>query len=177
LFFEVCLKKVGSRAHFFLLRGREILKFDQLLKEVRQVAEPILQSQGLELVDLEYRREAQGWVLRFYIDREGGVTVEDCAEVSGELGAVLEVRDLIVNPYVLEVSSPGLTRPLKKPEDFNKYRNRLVKVKTSEPIEGRRNFKGVLLGLEDDKVRLEMEGQSYEIPFRGIAKANLEFEF
>jgi len=153
------------------------LKFDQLLKEVRQVAEPILQSQGLDLVDLEYQRETQGWVLRFYIDREGGVTVEDCAKVSGELGAVLEVRDLIANPYVLEVSSPGITRPLKKPEDFNKYRNRLVKVKTFEPIEGRRNFKGVLLGLEDDKVRLEMEGQSYEIPFRGIAKANLEFEF
>jgi len=153
------------------------LKFDELLKKVRQVAEPILQSQGLELVDLEYQREAQGWVLRFYIDREGGVTVGDCAEVSGELGAVLEVRDLMANPYVLEVSSPGLTRPLKKPEDFNKYRHRLVRVKTFEPIEGRRNFKGVLLGLEHDKVRLEMEGQSYEIPFQGIAKANLEFEF
>jgi ribosome maturation factor RimP len=171
------LKKVGSRAHFFFLWRREILKFDQLLREVRQVAEPILQSQGLELVDLQYQRETQGWVLRFYIDREGGVTVEDCAEVSGELGAVLEVRDLIANPYVLEVSSPGLTRPLKKPEDFNKYRNRLVKVKTFEPIEGRRNFRGVLLGLEDDKVRLEMGGQSYEIPLQGIAKANLEFEF
>jgi ribosome maturation factor RimP len=153
------------------------LKFDQLLGEVRQIVEPILQSQGLELVDLEYQREAQGWVLRFYIDRQGGVTVEDCAEVSRELGAVLEVHDLIANPYLLEVSSPGLTRPLKKREDFNKYRNHLIKVKTFEPIEGRRNFKGILLGLEDEKVRLEMEGQSYEIPFRGIAKANLEFEF
>ena len=128
----------------------------------------------MELVDLEYQREAQGWVLRFYIDREGGVTVEDCAEVSGELGAILDVRDLIANAYVLEVSSPGLTRPLKKPEDFNKYRNRLVKVKTFEPIEGRRNFKGVLLGLENERVRLEMEGRPYEIPFRSIAKASLE---
>ena len=128
----------------------------------------------MELVDLEYQREAQGWVLRFYIDREGGVTVEDCAEVSGELGAILDVRDLIANAYVLEVSSPGLTRPLKKLEDFNKYRNRLVKVKTFEPIEGRRNFKGVLLGLENERVRLEMEGRPYEIPFRSIAKASLE---
>lgn len=153
------------------------MKFNQLLEEVRQVAEPILQSEGLELVDLEYQREAQGWVLRFYIDREGGVTVEDCAEVSGELGAVLEVRDLIANPYVLEVSSPGLTRPLKKPEDFNKFRNHLVKMKTFEPIEGRRNFKGILLGLEGEKVRLKMEGQLYEIPLEGIAKANLEIEF
>jgi ribosome maturation factor RimP len=153
------------------------VKLDPLLEEVRQVVQPILQSEGLELVDLEYRREAQGWVLRFYIDREGGVTVEDCAEVSGELGALLEVRDLIANPYILEVSSPGLTRPLKKPEDFNKFRNRLVKMKTFEPIEGRRNFKGILLGLEDEKVRLKIEGQLYEIPLEGIAKANLEIEF
>ena len=168
---------MGSWAHFFFLREIGNLKFDPLFNEVRQITEPILQSQGLELVDLEYQREAQGWVLRFTIDREGGVTVEDCAEVSRELSAVLEVRDPIGNPYVLEVSSPGLTRPLKRPEDFNKYRNHLVKVKTFEPVEGRRNFKGILLGLEDDKVRLEMEGQAYEIPFRGIAKANLEFEF
>ena len=152
------------------------MKCSQLLEEIRQVAEPILQSEGLELVDLEYQREAQGWVLRFYIDRDGGVTVEDCAEVSGELGAVLEVRDLIANPYVLEVSSPGLTRPLKKPEDFKKFQNRPVKIKTFEPIDGRRNFKGMLLGLEGEKVRLEMEGQLYEIPLEGIAKANLEIE-
>jgi ribosome maturation factor RimP len=153
------------------------VKFDQLLQEVRQAAEPVLQSQGLELVDLEFRREAIGWVLRFYIDRQGGITVGDCAEVSGELGAVLEVRDLIPNPYVLEVSSPGLTRSLKKPEDFKKFRNHLVKMKTFEPIEGRRNFKGILLGLEGEKVRLEMDGQFYEIPLQGIAKANLEIEF
>ena len=152
------------------------MKFGQLLEEIRQVTEPVLQSEGLELVDLEYQREAQGWVLRFYIDREGGVTVEDCAEVSGELGAVLEVRDLIANPYVLEVSSPGLTRPLKKPEDFKKFQNRLVKIKTFEPIDGRRNFKGILLGLEGEKVRLEMEGQLYEIRLEGITKANLEIE-
>jgi ribosome maturation factor RimP len=152
------------------------VKFTQLLQEVRQAALPILQSQGLELVDLEYQREAQGWVLRFYIDREGGITVEDCAEVSGELGAVLEVRDLIVNPYVLEVSSPGLTRPLKKPEDFDKYRNRLVKMKTFKPVEGRRNFRGILLGLEGEKVHLEVDGRYYEIPLQAIAKANLEIE-
>jgi ribosome maturation factor RimP len=152
------------------------VKFGQLLEEIRQVTEPVLQSEGLELVDLEYQREAQGWVLRFYIDRDGGVTVEDCAGVSGELGAVLEVRDLIANPYVLEVSSPGLTRPLKKPEDFKKFQNRLVKIKTFEPIDGRRNFKGILLGLEGEKVRLEMEGQLYEIRLEGITKANLEIE-
>jgi ribosome maturation factor RimP len=97
--------------------------------------------------------------------------------VSREVGAVLEVKDLIPNPYVLEVSSPGLTRPLRKPEDFNKYRNRLVKIKLYEPLEGRKNFKGTLLGLEDERVLMNIEGRTYELPLQGIAKANLEIEF
>jgi ribosome maturation factor RimP len=153
------------------------VKFDKLLEEVREVVEPILESEGYELVDLEYRLETHGWVLRFYLDREGGVTVEECAAVSGEVGAVLEVKDIIPNPYVLEISSPGLTRPLKNLKDFDKYRNRLVKIKLYEPLEGRKNFKGTLLGLEGEKVRLEIEGRVYDLPFQGIAKANLEIEF
>ncbi len=152
------------------------MKFDRLLDEIRELTEPMLQAEGLELVDLEYQREARGWVLRFYIDRQGGVTIDDCAAMSSELGTVLEVRDVIPNPYVLEVSSPGLTRPLKKPEHFNQFRNKVIKVKTFRPLEGRRNFKGVLLGLEDETVRLEADGRIYEIPFQDIAKANLELE-
>ncbi|MFH1756638.1 MAG: ribosome maturation factor RimP, partial [Pseudomonadota bacterium] len=112
-----------------------------------------------------------------YIDREGGITVQDCAELSGELGAILEVRDLIDNPYTLEVSSPGLTRLLKKPEDYKKYRNHLARIKTFEPIEGQKNFKGILQGLEGETVYVQVEGRILEIPFRGIAKANLEIEF
>ncbi|RPJ40902.1 MAG: ribosome maturation factor, partial [Deltaproteobacteria bacterium] len=88
----------------------------------------------MELVDVEYQRESPGWVLRLYLGREGGVTIDDCAEVSREVGTILEVRDLIPNPYILEVSSPGLTRPLKKLEDFQKYRNALVKIKTFAPV-------------------------------------------
>ena len=153
------------------------MRVEPLLQEIYQTIEPILQSQGLQLVDVEYKREAQGWVLRIYLDREGGITVEDCAEVSRELGAILEVRDLIPNRYVLEVSSPGLTRPLKKPEDFNKYQNRPVKIKLFTPVQGRRNFKGKLLGLREDKVCLESERQIYEIPIQNIAKANLELDF
>jgi ribosome maturation factor RimP len=143
---------------------------------VREVVEPILESQGFELVDLEYQRESQGWVLRIYLDREGGVSLDDCAGVSHEVGAVLEVKDLIPSAYILEVSSPGLTRPLKKPEDFNKFRNQMVKIKLYEPLEGRRNFKGTLLGLEGDRVRVEVEQRVYEIPLQRIAKANLEID-
>jgi ribosome maturation factor RimP len=153
------------------------LKFEPLIQEVSKTIEPILRSQGLELIDVEYNREAQGWVLRIYLDREGGITVEDCAEASRELGAILEVRDLIPNRYVLEVSSPGVTRPLKRPEDFNKYQNRSVKIKLFMPLEGRRNFKGKLLGLKEDKVSVESERRIYEIPIQNIAKANLEVDF
>ena len=112
-----------------------------------------------------------------YLDREGGVTLEDCAEVSGEVGAVLEAQDVIPQAYVLEVSSPGLTRPLKKPEDFQKFRNHLVKIKMYQPLDGRKNFKGTLLGLEGENVRLEIEDRVYELPLQKIAKANLEIEF
>jgi ribosome maturation factor RimP len=97
--------------------------------------------------------------------------------VSHEVGALLEVKDLIPNAYILEVSSPGLTRPLKKPEDFNKFRNQLVKIKLFEPLDGRKNFKGTLLGLEEDKVRVEVDQQVFELPLTRIAKANLEIDF
>ena len=153
------------------------MKSEKLLQEVREVVEPILQSQGYELVDLEYQRESRGWVLRIYLDREGGITLDDCTGVSHEVGAVLEVKDVIPNAYVLEVSSPGLTRPLKKPEDYNRFRNQLVKIKLFQPLNGRRNFKGSLLGLEGETVRVEADGQVFEIPLRSIAKANLEIDF
>jgi ribosome maturation factor RimP len=153
------------------------LKSEKLLQEVREVVEPILQSQGYELVDLEYQRESRGWVLRIYLDREGGITLDDCSGVSHEVGAVLEVKDVIPNAYVLEVSSPGLTRPLKKPEDYNRFRNQLVKIKLFQPLDGRRNFKGILLGLEVETVRVEADGQVFEIPLQSIAKANLEIDF
>jgi ribosome maturation factor RimP len=153
------------------------LKSERLLQEVREVVEPILQSQGYELVDLEYQRESRGWVLRIYLDREGGITLDDCAGVSHEVGAVLEVKDVIPNAYVLEVSSPGLTRPLKKPEDFNRFQNRLVKIKLYKPLDGRRNFKGMLLGLEGETIRVEVDQQLFEIPLQSIAKANLEIDF
>jgi len=153
------------------------LKSETLLQEVREVVEPILQSQGYELVDLEYQRESRGWVLRIYLDREGGITLDDCTGVSHEVGAVLEVKDVIPNAYVLEVSSPGLTRPLKKPEDYNRFRNQLVKIKLFQPLDGRRNFKGILLGLEGETVRVEVDQQLFEIPLQSIAKANLEIDF
>jgi ribosome maturation factor RimP len=148
----------------------------EILDRVRVIADPILSNQGMELVELEYRREGKGWVLRLYIDKEGGVTVEDCSRASQEVGRSLDVEDFISTPYTLEVSSPGLTRPLKSERDFIKYRNRLIKLKTIEPIENRRQFKGKLLGVSENRIEIEVDGGIFQIPLSNVAKANLEID-
>src|SRR4030043_1474870 len=102
----------------------------EIINRVMKIIDPILLDEGMECVDVDYRREARGWVLRLYIDKEGGVTLDDCTRVSHEVGRSLDVEDVILNPYTLEVSSPGLNRPLKDEKDFIKYCNRLIKVKT-----------------------------------------------
>jgi ribosome maturation factor RimP len=153
-------------------------QLEKIIEEVRQLAEPMLQAQGFELVDVEYQRERQGWVLRIYIDRPGGVNIENCADVNRELGTILDVHDIIPNAYTLEVSSPGLTRPLKKLEDFSRYQGRLVKIKTWQIISGRgKVLKGRLRGTEGEKIILEVGSEVIEIPFPNIAKANLEIDF
>jgi ribosome maturation factor RimP len=144
---------------------------------VSDLVSPILADQGMELVDLEYRREGRGWVLRLYIDKEGGVTLEDCVRVSQEIGTTLDIEEVIETSYSLEVSSPGLNRPLKTEKDFNKYRNRLIKVKTFNPIDSRRNFKGRLRAISEGWIEMEIDGGIVTIPLANVAKANLEFEF
>ncbi|MGQ9694295.1 MAG: ribosome maturation factor RimP [Thermodesulfobacteriota bacterium] len=153
-------------------------QLEKIIEEVRQLAEPMLRAQGFELVDVEYQRERQGWVLRIYIDRQGGVNIENCAEVNRELGTILDVHDIIPNPYTLEVSSPGLTRPLKKLDDFSRYQGRLIKVKTWQPIGKRgRIFKGRLMGIDGEKIIVKVDNEVIEIHFPSIAKANLEIDF
>jgi len=130
----------------------------------------------MEVVDVEYRREARGWVLRLILDKEGGVTLDDCTRVSQEMGRSLDVEDVIQTPYTLEVSSPGLTRPLKTEKDFMKYRNRLIKVKTVDPIQNRRQFRGKLLGGSENGIEIEVDGGILQIPLSNVAKATLEID-
>jgi ribosome maturation factor RimP len=150
--------------------------------QVTMVAEQMLSSLGMELVDLEYTRQGRAMVLRLFIDKEGGITLDDCAVVSRELSEVLDVEDIIPDHYTLEVSSPGLDRPLKKVEDYEKYKGRLVKIRTFEPLPDdagnkRKTFLGELKGLENGIVLLKLkEGQGAAIPFNKVAKANLDFE-
>lgn len=147
------------------------------MDRVRGIVDSILLNEGMELVEIEYRRESKGWVLRLYIDKAGGVRLDDCTHISQEVGRSLDVEDFIAIPYTLEVSSPGLTRPLKKEKDFMKYRNQIIKVKTIHPIENRRKFKGRLLGISENRIEIEMDGGVFQIPLSNVAKANLEIDW
>jgi ribosome maturation factor RimP len=151
--------------------------------KIRDIAERILVSFSMELVDIEYKREGRQMVLRLFIDKAGGVTLDDCADVSRELSAVLDVEDIVQGNYNLEVSSPGLNRPLKKESDYKRYIGRLIKIKTFEPLADdagnrRKTFLGELTGISEGVISVSLrEGQNAEIPLEKVAKANLEFEF
>ena len=146
-----------------------------------ELLEPIVAGEGLELLELEYLREREGWVLRLFIDKPGGrVGLEECSQVSRAVDTVLDVEDFIPNEYSLEVSSPGVNRPLKKPAHFERVKGERVKVKTFGPIgePPRKNFTGKLVEITADDVAVDVEGGGvFRIPFKDIAKANLEFEF
>ncbi len=119
--------------------------------------EPIVAEHHLELVDLEFVKEGANWYLRVYIDKEGGVTIDDCEAVSRALEAKLDAADPIEQAYILEVSSPGLDRPLKKPEDFEKYKGEIIDVKLYKPQDGSKQHQGRLLGLTDGVLSIEKE--------------------
>ena len=150
---------------------------------VTELALPILASLGLEFVDLEFRAAGRTHVLCLYIDKPGGVNLDDCSEVSRELSLVLDVEDCIQDRYTLEVSSPGLERPLKRLEDFVRFEGRLAQIKTAELFQDeqgnrRKTFLGTIDGVEGELVVLHLkEGQVARIPFDKIAKAHLAFEF
>ncbi len=156
---------------------------NDVAKQVENIAKPLVSSLGLDLVEIEYKREGRTMVLRLYIDREGGVSLDDCAAVSRELSAVLDVEETIPGKYTLEVSSPGLNRPLKNREDYKRYTGRLIKIKTKEPLPDeqgnlRKTFLGKLEEVDRDFVCVHLrEGQKARIPLDSISKANLEFEF
>ena len=157
-----------------------------LVDELLDLTEPILEDFGCELVDLEFKQEGSEWFLRVFIDKEGGVVLDDCASVSREVSAVLEVENIIDRAYRLEVSSPGMDRPLKKPEDFERFSGQRVKIKTLDLIDPddrgntRKTFIGILLGLHDGRIRLQQvdkKGGEIEIALTEVGHANLDPEF
>ncbi len=164
-----------------------------------RLIEPPIQGAGLELVELQWNREPEGWVLRVFIDRPEGpkvpaqgngagaggidsdasvfepmyVSHEDCERVSRDLSATLDVADAIHHAYRLEVSSPGIDRPLRRERDFVRFAGGQTKIRTADPVEGRRNFSGVLRGAKDGQVQIDCEGKLYQLPIAVIVRANL----
>jgi ribosome maturation factor RimP len=152
-------------------------KIQHTAREVAALVEPVLRDLGFELVDVEFLHTQGRWVLRLTIDREGGVTVDDCARVSRELGDLIDVKDLIRRKYFFEVSSPGLDRPLKKERDVLRAVGKKIKVKMTAPIQGRRNFSGYLSDFVDGTLVVKGEQGEVSLPWTQVQKANLIYEF
>ena len=146
-------------------------------RKVEGLIKPILDEMDYELVDIEYLTERGRWVLRVYVDKEGGVTLDDCARVSREIDDLIEVKDIVRHEYVLEVSSPGLNRPLKRERDFLWARGKKVKIKMANPVKGQRNFIGYLRELREGMLHLEVDGTFIFLSRKDVRKANLVFEF
>lgn len=146
-------------------------------EKVRDIAKPIVDSLGYELIDVEYLAGGNRAKLRLFIDKEGGVTLDDCEKASRYVGYALDVEDPMPTPYVLEVSSPGLDRPLKKPSDYERYKGRLVKIKTKVPVNDQMLFIGRLSGIINEKVEIKLDGEKdLSISLDDIRLARLEVE-
>lgn len=175
---RICLGSGGElRAYepFFYSHIREDKEkaVERKTSKAWQVVEPVVEAMGYEFVGAEYVQQDRRNTLRIFIDRPEGITLDDCSAVSHQLSGVLDVENPIEGTYDLEVSSPGLDRPLFKAEDFGRFAGQTVKIRLTVPQAGRRNFTGILLGLEDDKVRVEVDKQVFELPFGHIERAKV----
>ena len=149
-------------------------------EKIRELAEPVVEAEGMELILTECLKMKSRWMVRLYLDKEGGITLDDCAVVSNQLGDILDVHDVPPGPYTLEVSSPGLDRPLDRDRDFLKYRGAEVSVRLDEKLDGSRNFRGKLIDFVDEdggKVLLmDVMGTIRRIPRDKVVKAHLVYK-
>ena len=150
---------------------------DDIKEKIRQLAEPVVVSEGIELIHVECVKMHTRWIIRLFLDKENGVTLADCANISNQLGDLFDIREVIKGAYTLEVSSPGFDRPLSRDQDFVKYKNSKVNIKTNVKIEGIKNFHGILLDYIEEAgqklVLIDIAGKIHRIPKQDIAKANL----
>jgi ribosome maturation factor RimP len=151
---------------------------ETVAERVWEIAEPIVVQEGLEIVDVEFRRESRGMVLRLYLDQAGGgaVSLEELTRVSRQVGDLFDVHDAVPGTYTLEVSSPGINRRLRRPDHFRRYLGKKVRVRTVAPREGRRVFVGTLEAVDADGVRVTVPEGSQFIGFADVAQANYEPE-
>jgi ribosome maturation factor RimP len=155
-----------------------------IAEQARRLLEPILVRDGYELVEVEWARAGGRWTLRLYVDKAGGFGIDDCQAVSRIAEPVLDVEDFIEPAYDLEVSSPGLERPLRKPSDFERFAGQRARIKSYGPVAGtapaspgRKHWTGTLKGFKDGTVEIDVDGVLHRVPHDQIAKANLEYDF
>ncbi len=150
-------------------------------KNIEQVisalAEPVAEGLNFELVDVEFIKEGAAWYLRIYIDKPGGISIDDCQAVSEKMSDILDREDPIEQSYYLEVSSPGLERPLKTERDFVKYKGELVEVKVFQPIDGKKIFEGQLIGLMDGRIIIDQDGKNVEFEKDKVAIVKRAIKF
>jgi ribosome maturation factor RimP len=145
-----------------------------IVDQVEQLIEASIETLGYELVGVEYIQGGPDAILRVYIDAEQGITIEDCERVSHQVSGILDVEEPVRSAYLLEVSSPGFDRPLFKARDFERFAGAEAKISMKLPVNGRRNFKGVLQGFEDGDILIEVDGEVYELPLSKLGKARLD---
>ncbi len=148
-----------------------------ITESIIALIEPVIEEEALELVDVEYKKFGRNWTLRVYIDKDGGITVDDCQKVSRQIEDMIEIDELISNAYVLEVSSPGLDRSLKKEREFLKFRDKPIRVKTFAPVGDRKNFNGTIRDCKNQILYLVENGTISEISLDNIAQAKLIIQF
>jgi ribosome maturation factor RimP len=161
----------------FFVSGSE--KMDATVSRVWELAAPLAAKEAMEIVDIEFRHEGSrgGRVLRLYLDKDGGPNVDDLSRVSRELSDVLDSTDAVEGAYTLEVSSPGINRPLRRPEHFARFVGKRIRVRTRDMINGRRSFLGTLEEAGAEHITLKVEGTQVQIPFSLIEKSNYEHDW
>ncbi len=145
----------------------------EIISRVNDLAGPLCDAEGIELVFTEYQREPHGMILRIYIDKPGGATLQDCTRVSRQLRDLLDVHLDVTDNYYLEVSSPGINRPLGKLSDFVRFKGCQAKIKVLQPIDGQKKFTGILSGVLQEAVTIQVDDRIVEIPYQDITRARL----
>lgn len=160
----------GPQAHFLF----PVVKMRQDLQKLKRVLAAVVEAMGYDLVEVEFQARPDNSLLRIYIDGERGVTLDDCQRVSHQVSGVLDVEDLIAGRYTLELSSPGLDRPLSEPRHFIRFAGSEVRIQLRELLDGRRKLMGRLLGMHDNEVVIvDGEGREWRVPLERIEKARL----
>lgn len=152
-------------------------KREEYESKTEELVMPLIEQNNFELVDVEYVREGSNWYLRVYIDKENGINVDDCELISRSLSDLLDEKDFIDEAYILEVSSPGLGRPLKKDKDFERSLMEEVEIKLYKAMDGRKDFKGILKSYDKDSIIIEEDGAELIFQRKEIAQVRLAFDF